>query len=105
MKYCRLHTEFGDQYAEVVDRDGQLWVERLIPPVRGGPGQRFCRSRIRSLCSAALGGGAERWPRSSPSKIVCVGRNYREHAAELGNEVPAEPLLFLKPPSAIIAPG
>jgi len=38
-----------------------------------------------------------------PSKIVCVGRNYREHAAELGNEVPAEPLIFLKPPSALIA--
>lgn len=41
----------------------------------------------------------------SPSKIVCVGRNYAKHAAELGNEVPAEPLIFLKPPSAIIGPG
>jgi 2-keto-4-pentenoate hydratase/2-oxohepta-3-ene-1,7-dioic acid hydratase in catechol pathway len=40
-----------------------------------------------------------------PGKIVCVGRNYREHAKELGNEVPASPLLFLKPPSAVIAPG
>jgi 2-keto-4-pentenoate hydratase/2-oxohepta-3-ene-1,7-dioic acid hydratase in catechol pathway len=38
-----------------------------------------------------------------PSKIVCVGRNYREHAAELGNKMPDEPLLFLKAPSAIIA--
>jgi 2-keto-4-pentenoate hydratase/2-oxohepta-3-ene-1,7-dioic acid hydratase in catechol pathway len=37
-----------------------------------------------------------------PSKIVCVGRNYAEHAAELGNEVPTEPLLFLKAPSAFI---
>ncbi len=37
-----------------------------------------------------------------PSKIVCVGRNYVEHAAELGNEVPKEPLLFLKAPSALI---
>ncbi len=43
-------------------------------------------------------------PPSVPSKIVCVGRNYREHAAELGNDVPAEPLIFLKPPSAIVAP-
>ena len=34
----------------------------------------------------------------TPSKIVCVGRNYREHAAELGNKMPDEPLLFLKPP-------
>ncbi len=38
----------------------------------------------------------------APSKIVCVGRNYADHAAELGNEVPAEPLLFLKAPSALI---
>ncbi|HVG30348.1 MAG TPA: fumarylacetoacetate hydrolase family protein [Pyrinomonadaceae bacterium] len=37
----------------------------------------------------------------APTKIVCVGRNYREHAAELGNEMPAEPLLFLKAPSAL----
>ena len=41
----------------------------------------------------------------APSKIVCVGRNYREHAAELGNKMPDEPLLFLKAPSAVIAPG
>lgn len=40
-----------------------------------------------------------------PSKIVCVGRNYADHAAELGNEVPPEPLLFLKAPSAIIRGG
>jgi 2-keto-4-pentenoate hydratase/2-oxohepta-3-ene-1,7-dioic acid hydratase in catechol pathway len=41
----------------------------------------------------------------TPSKIVCVGRNYAAHAAELGNEVPKEPLIFLKPPSSIIGPG
>jgi len=41
----------------------------------------------------------------SPTKIVCVGRNYAEHAAELGNEVPKEPLLFLKAPSALIVHG
>lgn len=41
-------------------------------------------------------------PPVEPSKIVCVGRNYAEHAAELGNEIPSEPLLFLKAPSAII---
>jgi len=43
-------------------------------------------------------------PPATPSKIVCLGRNYREHAAELGNPVPEEPLIFLKPPSAVIAP-
>jgi 2-keto-4-pentenoate hydratase/2-oxohepta-3-ene-1,7-dioic acid hydratase in catechol pathway len=42
---------------------------------------------------------------STPSKIVCVGRNYVEHAKELGNEVPKMPLIFLKPPSSVIASG
>jgi 2-keto-4-pentenoate hydratase/2-oxohepta-3-ene-1,7-dioic acid hydratase in catechol pathway len=41
----------------------------------------------------------------APSKIVCVGRNYQEHAKELGNAVPTEPLIFLKPPSSVIASG
>jgi len=40
-----------------------------------------------------------------PSKIVCVGRNYVAHAKEMGNEVPPVPMLFLKPPSALIGPG
>ena len=40
-----------------------------------------------------------------PGKIVCVGRNYVAHAAEFGHEVPKEPLIFLKPPSAMIGPG
>jgi 2-keto-4-pentenoate hydratase/2-oxohepta-3-ene-1,7-dioic acid hydratase in catechol pathway len=40
-----------------------------------------------------------------PSKIVCVGRNYRAHAKELGNDVPPVPMLFFKPPSALIGPG
>jgi 2-keto-4-pentenoate hydratase/2-oxohepta-3-ene-1,7-dioic acid hydratase in catechol pathway len=40
-----------------------------------------------------------------PGKIVCVGRNYVEHAKELGNDMPKEPLIFLKPPSAVIASG
>jgi 2-keto-4-pentenoate hydratase/2-oxohepta-3-ene-1,7-dioic acid hydratase in catechol pathway len=39
-----------------------------------------------------------------PSKIVCVGRNYRAHAKELGNEVPAVPMIFLKPPSSVVGP-
>ena len=49
--------------------------------------------------------GARLLPPCSPTKIVCVGRNYPEHARELGNEVPKEPLIFLKPPSALIASG
>lgn len=53
------------------------------------------------------------WPLASirqmapvaPGKIVCIGRNYAAHAAELGNEIPKEPLMFLKPPSSITGPG
>lgn len=44
-------------------------------------------------------------PDLNPSKIVCVGRNYAAHARELGNEVPRQPLLFLKPPSSVIRSG
>jgi 2-keto-4-pentenoate hydratase/2-oxohepta-3-ene-1,7-dioic acid hydratase in catechol pathway len=40
-----------------------------------------------------------------PSKIICVGRNYVAHAKELGHEVPPLPMLFFKPPSALIGPG
>ena len=44
-------------------------------------------------------------PPLQPSKIVCVGRNYAAHAKELGNDVPSEPLIFLKPPSSLIRTG
>lgn len=44
-------------------------------------------------------------PPVMPSKIVCVGRNYVDHAKELGNDVPTEPLIFLKPPSSLITNG
>ena len=54
---------------------------------------------------AQLPPGARLLPPCSPTKIVCVGRNYAEHAKELGNAVPAEPIIFLKPPSSLIASG
>jgi len=41
----------------------------------------------------------------NPSKITCLGRNYAEHAKELGHEIPKEPVIFLKPPSALIGPN
>jgi 2-keto-4-pentenoate hydratase/2-oxohepta-3-ene-1,7-dioic acid hydratase in catechol pathway len=43
-------------------------------------------------------------PPSTPSKIICVGKNYADHAAEMGGVPPKEPLIFMKPPSAIISP-
>jgi 2-keto-4-pentenoate hydratase/2-oxohepta-3-ene-1,7-dioic acid hydratase in catechol pathway len=53
----------------------------------------------------ALIAAASLLPPVLPSKIVCVGRNYAEHAKELGNEAPAEPIIFLKPPSALLPPN
>ena len=50
-------------------------------------------------------GQAPRLAPADPRKILCVGRNYRAHAKELGNEVPAEPMLFYKPPTSLLAPG
>ena len=44
-------------------------------------------------------------PPCVPTKIVCIGRNYAEHAKELGNEAPSEPIIFLKPPSAVLSPN
>ena len=44
-------------------------------------------------------------PPTDPTKIVCIGRNYADHAAELGNDVPDRPLLFLKPPNALAGHG
>jgi len=55
-------------------------------------------SSVRGIAGASNGG-------VRPGKIVCIGRNYREHARELGNEVPTEPLFFLKPSSSVIADG
>jgi 2-keto-4-pentenoate hydratase/2-oxohepta-3-ene-1,7-dioic acid hydratase in catechol pathway len=90
-----------------------------IAKLRTKTGPRFARidgSRARGLDGAPWDGGGETgesWEWSdadllcpvSPSKILCVGRNYAAHAREMGNDVPAEPLLFLKPPSALLGPG
>ncbi len=63
------------------------------PDVRYGPPGDASTPGIRLL------------PPCAPTKIVCVGRNYLEHARELGNEAPSEPLIFMKPPSSLIATG
>ena len=66
---------------------------RLDSPWSGVRGQSHALAGVQLLNPCA------------PTKIVCVGRNYRDHAKELGNDVPAEPLIFLKPPSSLLAPG
>ena len=101
MKYCRFQTEAGPQYGEVVDRAGTLWIERLLAPFEEDPWTRPASGAFEAVPFLT----ARLLAPVVPRKIVCIGRNYREHAAELGNEVPKEPLLFLKAPTAVIAPG
>jgi 2-keto-4-pentenoate hydratase/2-oxohepta-3-ene-1,7-dioic acid hydratase in catechol pathway len=101
MRYCRLQTSNGPRYAAVEDRDGAPWATALIATP---PESRVTYDAAEAFTPIALADATLLTP-VEPSKIVCVGRNYREHAAELGNEVPAEPLLFFKPPSSLLAPG
>jgi 2-keto-4-pentenoate hydratase/2-oxohepta-3-ene-1,7-dioic acid hydratase in catechol pathway len=60
---------------------------------------------VRTSDLADIPAGAILLPPCVPSKIVCVGRNYAEHAKEMGNEVMAEPTIFLKPPSSLLGSG
>src|SRR5215469_2072286 len=99
MKYCRFETSAGPQYGEVADRAGTLWIERLLPPFEEDPWIKPVRDAVDPIPFAT----AKLLAPVVPRKIVCIGRNYRDHAAELGNEVPPAPLLFLKAPSAVIA--
>lgn len=76
------------------------WVYgEFIGPIEGNPFFEFRRLEARlPLSSVKL------LPPVQPTKIICVGRNYIEHAHEHGAEVPEVPLLFLKPPSSVIGP-
>ena len=66
---------------------------------------RFLRDgKIEQAPAEEMVGDAELLPPVNPGKIVCIGRNYADHAKELGNEPPSEPIIFLKPPSAVIGP-
>lgn len=100
MKYCRFQTSAGPQYGEVVDRAGTLWIERRLAPFEEDPWTKLSGEAFKPVPLNTVQLLAPVVPR----KIVCIGRNYRDHAAELGNEVPKEPLLFLKAPSAVIGP-
>ena len=106
MKYCKFLSPSGSpRYAHVEERDGVLWASALMePPVEDLAAQLAILDSPEPFTAAPLS-ALQLLPPVSPSKILCIGRNSNEHAAELGNEVPAEPLLFLKPPSSLLAPG
>lgn len=104
MKYCRFQIDDQPHFGLVESVAGLEQITRLFlnsPQDAGGDLEDVPTRRMDHLSLAE----ATLLPPVCPSKIVCVGRNYREHAAELGNEVPAEPLIFFKPPSSLLAPG
>ena len=101
MQYCRFQSEQGPQYGEVSQRQGEWWMERIIP---APPEDRTVARAIENIPAQPLSALTLLAP-VKPSKIICIGRNYRDHAAELGNEAPKEPLLFLKAPSSLLPPG
>lgn len=93
MRVARARTPSGIFFVSLGEGESaQLYSG---PPWSGGTltGERASIAETDLLCPV------------TPSKILCVGRNYAAHAKELGNEVPKAPLLFLKPPSSLIGPG
>jgi 2-keto-4-pentenoate hydratase/2-oxohepta-3-ene-1,7-dioic acid hydratase in catechol pathway len=103
LRYCRFQHNGRVEYGLVESLAGNDGITRVFlkPPDEGGDVEDVPTKAITrlSLAEAKLSVPVQ------PSKIVCVGRNYRAHAAELGNEVPSEPLLFFKPPSSLVATG
>ena len=85
------------------DIDYGWLVEDQFQPLSGSPFEQPGRAMAAAGPSLPLAAVKLLAP-CQPSKIVCIGRNYVEHAAEHGAEVPAEPLVFLKPPSAVAGP-
>ena len=93
MKYCRFQQNGEAQYGLVEPVAGRDAIVRLLltPPEQADGDLESLRTR--KIEAIPLENATLLAP-VRPSKIVCVGRNYREHAAELGHEVPKEPLIF-----------
>ena len=104
MKYCRFQLNGQAHYGLVEAVAGRDTILRILltPPEESDGDVEGLRTR--KIDAIALE-EAELLPPVRPSKIVCVGRNYRAHAEELGHDIPTEPLLFLKPNSSLLAPG
>jgi len=109
MKYCRFLYGGQTLYGTVVDkRGGDLRIAMLADP----PDEDFAfklehvgKPAWSSDFSPIALSEADLLSPVTPQKIICVGRNYREHASELGNQIPSEPLIFFKPPSSLLRPG
>src|SRR4051794_27549772 len=97
MRYCRFQNGAGPQFGRVETRDGVDTITALLNP--------DFSAALNPLFQPIPISQAKLFAPTVPSKIICVGRNYRDHASEMGNDVPVEPLIFFKPPSSIIGPG
>ena len=93
MKIVRIRTAGDDIAYGAVEPEG-IRVHQGTPFVAWEPTETIIPFQEAQLLAPVF-----------PTKVVAVGRNYADHAAELGNEVPDEPLIFLKPPTSIIGPG
>jgi 2-keto-4-pentenoate hydratase/2-oxohepta-3-ene-1,7-dioic acid hydratase in catechol pathway len=104
MKYCGFELNGQSHYGLVETIAGVEHITRLLlkPPEQGGGDIEDLPSKRMDHLALAE---ARLLVPVRPSKIVCVGRNYREHAAELEHEVPSEPLVFFKPPSSLLPTG
>jgi 2-keto-4-pentenoate hydratase/2-oxohepta-3-ene-1,7-dioic acid hydratase in catechol pathway len=108
MKYCRFLFENQTHYGTVEDRVGEPWIVDLARAPEDDLAFRLEHGRATSWSfdfEPMPLSAAELLPPVTPSKIICVGRNYRAHVKEMGGELPAEPLLFFKPVSALLAPN
>jgi 2-keto-4-pentenoate hydratase/2-oxohepta-3-ene-1,7-dioic acid hydratase in catechol pathway len=108
MKYCRFLFGGQSRYALVEQRHREMWIGNPIDPPQEDLRTQLEHSGMASWFvnySPTPIDKADLLAPVTPSKIVCVGRNYRDHVKELGNEVPSEPLIFFKPPSSLLRPG
>lgn len=100
MSYCRFQYQNVTRYGLIESVRGDATITRTLATAPSsfsdfehGDKTEIPSNTVRLLAPV------------EPSKIVCIGRNYREHAKELNHPIPAEPLIFLKPPSSVIGTG
>ena len=108
MRYCRFLLDDQAHYGVVEDRDAEPCIVDLARAPEEDLTFRLTHGRATSWTFSFEPGplsAVTLLPPVTPSKIVCVGRNYREHVKEMGSDLPTEPLIFLKPPSSLLAPG
>ncbi len=112
MRFCRFIHKDGTRYGLVETVAGNDCITHLLP----GPQLQMSAAGVpdrivlptektdKLETPVSIANAKLLIPMPIVSKILCVGRNYREHAQEMGNEVPTSPLIFSKPPSSLLAP-